>query len=303
MTIFPPDDDLGTRGCYFFHLDQHLPRNATIGRERQTRPTYSWHGLERRGGAYGLFQYTLRGRGVLERGGVRHVLTPGQAFLVEIPDDHHYYLPAGWEPWEFFYIFFNGADFLPHINWITTHHGSVLTMATDHPALTALADLSTAIRHGDVATPEVLAVWLYRFLMLVRGGLQASDTATPAPLARALQYLETHFADDLSIARLAEIAGLSRAHFVRTFCREIGMPPHAYLTRMRLQRALYLLHSTLLPLEEIARQCGFAAGNYFGKVFRRVLGITPQAYRQGGTPRIPADELLAPNTEHLRHPV
>ena len=96
MFAFPPELLNATGAVRFFsHADAEFPRRVTLGWSREALPSYSWRGLERLDSPC-IFQYTLAGRGVLERGGTRYLLAPGTAFLVEVPDDHHYYLPEGW---------------------------------------------------------------------------------------------------------------------------------------------------------------------------------------------------------------
>lgn len=285
MLTLPPDLLNGPNLRTFFpHTDANLPRRAVLGWERQTRPSYSWRGLERPDGPIGIFQYTLSGCGVLERQGVRHVLEPGQAFLVEVPDDHHYYLPDGWEPWEFIFLCFDGADLLRHVHWLLEQQGPIFTLAPTHQALTIFTDLADGLSRQRIPDAETLAISLYQFVLALRRTTQHPQPYPKPPIARAVQYIAQHFADDLDTAELAQVAGISRAHFCRIFHQEMTISPLEYLTTTRLERALCLLRGTMLPLDEIAGQCGFASASYLGKVFRKAYGITPTAYRQGAQP-------------------
>ena len=86
-----------------------------------------------------------------------------------------------------------------------------------------------------------------------------------------------------SIQGIEEVAGrlsVSPAHLSRTFRKERGISPVEFLTRQKLQAAVNDLLGTDKRVETIARENGFSNGNYFGKVFRRYMGISPGAYRE-----------------------
>ncbi len=92
--------------------------------------------------------------------------------------------------------------------------------------------------------------------------------------------MKEHFPEHFSIEELAAYKGLSSAYFTRLFTRETGQSPVRYLTGLRLSHALSLLLNTTMPVEAVARDCGFSCGNYFCKVFRRASGCTPAEYRR-----------------------
>jgi AraC family transcriptional regulator len=73
---------------------------------------------------------------------------------------------------------------------------------------------------------------------------------------------------------------LSPYHFVRVFKRWIGLAPHQYVMRRRLERGKELLEDTDLPIAEIALAVGCANQSHFSALFRRVTGMTPMTYRQ-----------------------
>ncbi|HEX2951986.1 MAG TPA: AraC family transcriptional regulator [Armatimonadota bacterium] len=264
---------------YFPHDDPNLPHHISMGWERRTSPTYSWWGLQRPDGPTCIFQYTLAGHGVLERAEERYVLKAGQAFLVTVPDDHHYYLPAGWEPWEFVFICFDGGDVIRHVHWVLDQQGPVFDLPIDHPVLGCYSELLSAMQAQQCPNVEMIAECLYRFILRLRRSVKHPPTLPRQEVTRVLQYVAQHYAEDINIENLAEASGLSRAHFSRIFHHEMGTSPLQYLLDIRLQRATCLLRSTQFSLEEISAQCGFASANYFGKVFRKHYATTPMAYR------------------------
>ena len=100
-------------------------------------------------------------------------------------------------------------------------------------------------------------------------------------LQRALEFIEEHLNDNVSLSELAEAAGnLSNYHFARLFKQSTGHSPYQYFIRQRIRRAQIMLRNQkLLSLGEIAFECGFSDQSTFSRVFRRVVGSTPKAYR------------------------
>ncbi len=99
-------------------------------------------------------------------------------------------------------------------------------------------------------------------------------------LRRAIEYVETHLAEPLRSYHLAKIAGLSKAHFVRTFKTATGVTSHRFVMNRRLNRAVELLSASDESLSHIAIICGFSDQSHFCRVFRRALGVSPGTWRR-----------------------
>ncbi len=99
-------------------------------------------------------------------------------------------------------------------------------------------------------------------------------------LKQLQDYIETHLAEELSIARLAAQIPLSQFHFARAFKAATGASPHRYITQRRIERAKALLAATKLSAAEVAYQVGFANQSHFTAQFRKAVGATPKQFRQ-----------------------
>jgi AraC family transcriptional regulator len=108
----------------------------------------------------------------------------------------------------------------------------------------------------------------------VRGGLAGWQER------RATEYLRSHMAEDVTLDALAGVAALSTFHFARQFKQSTGLPPHAYLRRLRCERAKELLLGTNLPVTEIAAQVGYETPQAFARMFRAGVGASPSDYRR-----------------------
>ena len=97
---------------------------------------------------------------------------------------------------------------------------------------------------------------------------------------RVQDHIQAHLAEDLSLHAMAQVAQLSPYHFLRMYKRATGHTPMAAVRAMRLHRARQLLVSTLIPLKEVAAQCGLGNAYAMDGLFRRSLGIPPGRLRR-----------------------
>jgi len=100
-----------------------------------------------------------------------------------------------------------------------------------------------------------------------------------ARLRRALDHISANLDEEITVAQLAHVAGVSVFHFARTFTRAMGVSPSRYVSRMRLERAMAEIAAGKLSLVEIAFNAGFSSQASFTRAFYRVTGLTPGAYR------------------------
>ena len=247
------------------------------GYERRENETYSWEGRRRQ--PFCVIQHTIAGRGELDYAGVRFTLKPGDTMVLNFPHANRYWLAPG-QTWEYFWIGVNGREALRITRSVIDASGPVLRLNAG--SIDRLADVcrSLVAREPQVGEASSLA---YAAVMSLHDGLsRTGDTASdalPGTISRTLTYIEQHLAERLDVERLAEIAGLSRAHFVRVFTGSVGQPPAVYVANQRLQLAQRLLTATDATIIEVAAACGYADANYFAKVFRRMTHSTPTTFR------------------------
>jgi AraC-like DNA-binding protein len=97
------------------------------------------------------------------------------------------------------------------------------------------------------------------------------------PVRRALEYLRERLDASITLDHLADYADLDKFHLCRAFRAQIGMPPHAYLTHLRIARAKELLHRGVRATD-VAPQVGFYDQAQLTRHFRRLVGTTPARY-------------------------
>jgi AraC family transcriptional regulator len=98
-------------------------------------------------------------------------------------------------------------------------------------------------------------------------------------IRRVLDYIQEHLASNITLNDLANVAGLNRTLFIQHFKASLKATPHQYLIQTRIRQARRLISSSKLPFVDIALRCGFADQAHFSRCFRKVVGVTPSAYR------------------------
>ena len=113
-----------------------------------------------------------------------------------------------------------------------------------------------------------------------RAPVEARTKLAPWQLKRARERIETGYAEDISLRALAQEVRLSPFHFLRGFRHDMGLPPHAYLLQVRIERAKALLQGADLTVTQIAAQVGYAEPGQLTRLFRREVKCTPREYRR-----------------------
>jgi AraC-like DNA-binding protein len=107
-------------------------------------------------------------------------------------------------------------------------------------------------------------------------------------MLRARDAMDRDYALPLDLTKLAAVACVSEAHFIRTFKATFGETPHRYLQRRRVERAMYLLRTTDRNVTDICMDVGFSSLGTFSRTFRDIVGETPSQFRyRGPMPEVP----------------
>lgn len=141
---------------------------------------------------------------------------------------------------------------------------------TSHPS-------SSSLYAESVAT--LLSVHLLRHYSIDKkpipayaGGLSSSKLQT------AIDYIQAHLTDDISLEDIADCLGVSRYYFCRLFKQSVGVSPYQYILQQRVDYAKRLLREGKLSISEVALESGFAHHSHFNYHFKRLTQVTPKQY-------------------------
>ena len=200
----------------------------------------------------------------------------------EIPETVHLYLPAA----PLSVTALRELDIDP--GKVGLHYdGGFHDPLIEHVARAVHAELVDPAPGGKMLA-ETLASALGVHVLRHHSNLEPASASLPSPrgaldsrrLRRVMEFIDAHLGEDLTIEALAHEACLSPFHFARAFKAATGTAPHRYITDRRIVRAKMLLAAGHLPLAEIAELCGFSSHPHFTYWFKRVVGMTPGAYRK-----------------------
>ena len=165
------------------------------------------------------------------------------------------------------------------------------------PRTTAIARIETALAHEAVARPTGFALKIDGLSLQLVAELVRASGVRPAPrpsapvrsdlrerVHAARSYLDTNLDDDVDLHTLGRAVALSPFYLSRLFRQEFGIPPHAYLSRARLERAAELLATTPMSVTQVSERVGWRSVSHFTARFRRHFGVTPSAYRRVARP-------------------
>ncbi|MBE9170385.1 helix-turn-helix domain-containing protein [Pleurocapsales cyanobacterium LEGE 06147] len=129
---------------------------------------------------------------------------------------------------------------------------------------------------------NVLAVHLIRQYTATQPQHPVHEGGLPQrQLAQVLDYMHDHLEQNIKLADLAALLGMSQFHFSHLFKQSIGTAPYQYLLQQRIERAKQLLKQTDRSIMDIALECGFNSHSHLSKQFRQLTGMTPTTYRVG----------------------
>lgn len=142
----------------------------------------------------------------------------------------------------------------------------------------------------SLRSQEEVAQWLAhalrRYTDLV---FDLVDSKHRNTMRKAMSYMQFNCAKNLTLGEVADYVGYSHAHFSKVFKEEMGCSFRTYLNQVRVEKSKALLLADSASMSEIYSACGFEDQSYFCKVFKRLVGVTPDRYRKQGR-RIDADK-------------
>jgi AraC family transcriptional regulator len=128
---------------------------------------------------------------------------------------------------------------------------------------------------------QAIAVHLARNYTVLTESARGETASLPGfKLRRVTDWMAEHLAEEFSLPRLAEFAGMSEFHFNRLFKRATGIPPSQYQIKLRLDAARRLLRETKKSVITIANEVGYSNPSHFAQLFRKETGLSPSDYRR-----------------------
>ncbi len=248
--------------------DRHMIRRSIHKHDNSTELIYVYRGL----GEYSVdgYHYPIQaGDIVLYNQGSVHELAP----VTEYPVEHYCFGIA--------HVQLTG---LPRGHLTDVRRGFV--RPTDGcPEVRMLSQLLYETAGSGRSYKDNLSAHLLQSLLLLAVNLPSDERSEQSDAEKVLanrirQYIDVHFAENITLEDIAEALRISPSHASHVYKSVMGLSPIQYVIRCRIGEAQNLLIATDLPVVEIAAMVGYANGNHFNAIFRQKVGMPPAQYRK-----------------------
>ncbi|PPA68535.1 AraC family transcriptional regulator [Jeotgalibacillus proteolyticus] len=259
-------------------------RIVSIGFEKRASTDYYWDGRMRlNDGNTCIFQYTINGFGRFQAAERTYTIGPGEAFIVKVPSEHCYYLPEESAEWEFLFITLEGTKAQECWDLLLKKYGHVIKADANDPLIFLLQKIYQFVLKEGINDTFISSAQGYEFIMGLHRfsrGLSRPQSELPEDILKAANYMKNHYEKHLSLDDITDYAGLSKYYFTNKFQKHMKTTPMQFLAKVRLQKSMDLLITTDKTVQEIAVETGYTNANYFSKVFRKMIGMSPDRFRK-----------------------
>lgn len=235
-----------------------------------------------------LMHYCLSGRGIYRSQGMSYEIGPGEGFLI-LPGELSSHQADDHQPWDHVWVGFAGSRAADYLRRCGLGKEQRVFRCDQTQRLEACVESMLGFDTAGAGNELLLLGELYTFLGWVAQSAQGSARRSRETAAEyvelAMEYIRSHFQEDLTVAKLARYVGLNRSYLTTVFQNTINMSPQQYLMRFRMEWAAGMLCEDKLTVGEIARSCGYPDPLTFSKAFKRTLGVTPTQYRRENEPQ------------------
>ena len=225
------------------------------------------------------------GEGKLKLNKTEHIVKQGMGMLLFPWQKHEYYALS--ENWEVDWIIFDGSGVASLFETVGIIDTSVFTLASPEYLLSRIRELlQTALTPQEQTLSNyACSAILYTLLteIIQRVSMEGSDTVGQQyeRLKPVLDYIDQHYAEEITLQTLAELMGVTPEYFCHLFKKTTGLRPFSYVNQVRINKSKELLLDHVQHgMQDIAHQVGFESASYYGAIFKKLERLTPGAFRR-----------------------
>ena len=253
--------------------------NLELFRAKSIRHSYSRHMHE----AYSIGVIEAGVGGTFYKGNVH--LSPAGSIVLMNPGDVHTGFSASAEPLSYRMLYVNPALMhrlvgdVPakeslHFTGPVIHDQKLAWQLRDFHSITELSEMTLEL---EVLFDEAISAIISAYGNVY--GPNHPIGKEHRAIRQIKMYLQENYVENITLEQLATLSDLNRSYLIRVFRDEVGLPPYAYLTQVRVEKAKRLLIQGQ-PLSQVALAVGFADQSHLTRLFKRIVGITPGRYAE-----------------------
>ena len=253
---------------------------SEIGHFRAGRDFFT----ERSGKEEYYILFTVAGRGIMRHKGQTISLDKNNAVMIYC-HDYQYYATASHEPWEHYWVHFNGTGAKNYYNIINE---SKIASVRIEEIEGFIGNMEEIMRHpgvNDIRQSVMSSMHITNMLTMMVMGKYSVDNVKilsqhQEMLDRAIKFIHENYAQPITLEDINGVTHLSKYYFLKLFKQFTGMTPYEYLINYRVSQAKKLLRKTEELVSQVAFKVGFPDECNFIRTFRRITGTTPLNFRK-----------------------
>ena len=229
--------------------------------------------------------YNIEGKGWIKVEGRKHNITPNTFFIIP-PMVPHQYAADENKPWTIYWVHFRGRNSRLYIKPDIVHHLPPAQNSRIDGRIQLfneiLATLSAGHNREDLEYANLCFCHLmatFRYVQHYRNVASYSDNDL---VKNVIKFLKANMDKNLKLEDMAKHFNLSSSHFSKKFKQRTRYSPVNYFLHLKVQHSCKLLNLTTMRISEIARAIGIEDQFYFSRLFKKVMGKSPRAYREHG---------------------
>lgn len=262
-------------------LGKRIELDLSFFGSEECAPGHSWGPGIRQ---HYIFHYVHSGKGIMRIGEQMYTIEKGQGFLI-CPDSIVYYKADAIEPWTYSWLGFQGLYAKAYLERAQLSHTQPIFDSNGNlwfeGFLAEMVQAFSITRNSDVQLQSLM----YRFFAeLIVSVPEKKEISTPAYskeayIRKAIEYLEIHYSQKISVLDIARYVGLDRTYLSSLFKEKLGQSLQIYLLHYRMNRACELLENQDLSIGDISRSVGYTDSLLFSKMFKKINQVSPRAFR------------------------
>lgn len=228
-----------------------------------------------------LLMLCTQGNGVLETDNHYQPIEAGDVVLLPVNQAHSYRADAH-QPWTLFWVHFSGQLAEAFMAYVSADR-RVIHPGVRPELLSGFQQLLAVERTGYSLGAYITAANQLQLLLTQLADLgeqQSRQGRQEIDIDAIHGHMQRAIAGQVTLEQLASSAGMSRSHFTQRYRELTGYAPMRHFTHLKMEAACRLLDSTRQSVKQVASALGYDDPLYFSRVFRRVVGVSPRAYRR-----------------------
>lgn len=205
----------------------------------------------------------------------KHIQVKKGCFVITKPGNQSEH-GTSCENLNYFWLNFTGSRVEELVKKMNLEYNTTYNIGVFEEVRNCFTKIASEFTINDSFFEETSAAILIETFALLSRKVNVADKS----FSRSMEYIESHYNENISIYSLASIEGLSVSHYRALFKKRFSTTPNEYITMKRINSACFYLRSSSRSVERIAQLVGYTDSFYFSRVFKKKTGVSPSKYRR-----------------------